>query len=131
MARISSSNRHDHQQDAGDCQSLHRRRVRIDHLVIDVVRQRVGDGEQEAIRGRERGGKTAGRDQTGDHVRQTGNFRCRQHDHVGVDHEVLQADDTSTGSLTRIDHGLKAGGILAADLDQTEFAPGEHPGTNL
>ena len=121
---------HEEQQHAGDGEPADRRRVRIEHLVVDVVAERVGDGEQQAVGGGERGGETAGGDQTRDHVRKARDLRGGEHDHVRVDHEVLQPHDAGmTGDrLTGGDDRVDAGGVLAADLDQPELAPGEQPG---
>ena len=122
----------DQQQHAGDHQPAHGRRVGIDHLVVDVVRQRVGDGEQQPVSGGQRGGETAGGDQARDHIRKSRDLRGGEHDHVRVDHEVLQSDDTGmTGNrLAGRDDGIDAGRVLAADLDQPEFTPVEDPWTN-
>jgi hypothetical protein len=57
------------------------------------VAQRVGDGEQQAVGGGERGGEAAGGDQTRDHIGKARDLRGGEHDHVRVDHEVLQPDD--------------------------------------
>ena len=91
--------------------------------------ERVGDGEQQPVGGRERGGETAGGDETRDHVGKARDLRRGEHDHVRVDHEVLQPDDARmTGDrLAGFEDGLHARGVLAADLDQAELAPGEHP----
>ena len=91
--------------------------------------QRVGDGQQEAVGGRQRGGEAAGGDEAGDHIRKAGDLRRGEHDHVGVDDEVLQSDDAGvTGDrLAGGDDGIDAGGILAADLDQPQLAPCEQP----
>ena len=102
---------------------------RLNHLVVDVVAQRVGDGEQEPVRGGERGGETAGGHQARDHVRQARDLRRGEHDHVRIDDEVLEADDARMvgDRLAGIDHRLQAGRVLAADLDQAELAPREQP----
>ena len=122
----------DQQQHAGDHQPAHGRRVGIDHLVVDVVRQRVGDGEQQPVSGRQRGGQTAGGDQARDHIGKARDLRGGEHDHVRVDHEVLQSDDTGMAGdrLARRDDGIDAACVLAADLDQPEFAPVEQPWAN-
>ena len=122
----------DHQQRASHREPAHGRRVGIDHLVVDVVRQRVGDGEQQPVSGGQRGGETAGGDQARDHVGKSRDLRGGEHDHVGVDHEVLQPDDPGmTGDrLARRDDGIDAARVLAADLDQPEFTPVEQPGAN-
>ena len=101
------------------------RRVRVEHLVVDVVAERVGDGEQEPVGGGERGRETAGGDQARDHVRKARDLRRGEHDHVRIDDEVLQPHDAGmTGDrLAGGDDGVEAGGILAADLDQAELAP--------
>ena len=106
---------------------------RRDHLVVDVVAQRVGDGEQEPVGGRQRGRKTAGGHQARDHVRKARDLRRGEHDHVRVDHEVLQAHDAGmTGDrLAGIDDRLQACGVLAADLDQAKLTPGEQPGPDV
>ena len=70
-----------------------RRRLRVDHLVVDVVAQRVGDGEQQAVGGGERRGQAAGRHQARHHVRQAGDLRHRQHDDVLVDDELGELQD--------------------------------------
>ena len=86
------------------------RRVRVDHLVVDVVAERVGDGEQQPVGGGERRRKTAGGDQARDHVRQARDLRRGEHDHVGIDDEVLEPHDAGmTGNrLARVDDGLQA-----------------------
>ena len=116
---------HEEQEDAGHGEPADRRRIRVDHLVVDVVAKRVGDGEQQAVGGRERRRETAGGDQTRDHVRKARDLRGGEHDHVRVDHEVLQADDAGMAGdrLAGVDHGLQVRGVLAADLDQAELAP--------
>ena len=121
---------HEEQQDAGDRQPPDGRRIRVEHLVVDVVAERVGDGEQQPVGGGERGGETAGGHQARDHVRKARDLRRGEHDHVRIDHEVLQPDDAGmTGDrLAGGDDRLDAGGVLAADLDQAELAPGEQPG---
>ena len=78
------------QQHAGDGEPTDGRRVRVEHLVVDVVAERVGDGEQEPVGGRERRRETAGRDEAGDHVGKARDLRRGEHDHVGIDDEVLQ-----------------------------------------
>ena len=55
--------RGDAQEDKGTDQPLATRPQGLDHVVVDVVAQRVGDGEQEAVGGGERRSETAGRDQ--------------------------------------------------------------------
>ncbi len=72
---------------------LLRGRMRIDHLVVEVVRQRVGDGQQQAVRGRQRRGQTAGRHQARDHVRQARDLRRRQHHDVAADRDLGQLHD--------------------------------------
>ena len=47
--------RHDHKQPARDDQALGGRRVAVDHLVVDVVAERVGQREQQAVGGGEVG----------------------------------------------------------------------------
>ena len=123
---------HEEQQHPGHREPADGRRVRVEHLVVDVVAERVGDGEQEPVGGGERGRETAGRDQTRDHVRKARDLRRGEHDHVRIDDEVLQPDDAGmTGDrLTGGDDRVDAGGILAADLDQPKLTPGEHPGPN-
>ena len=87
--------------------------------------ERVGDGEQQAVGGGERRRQTAGGHQTRDHVRKARDLRGGEHDHVRIDDEVLQPDDAGmTGDrLTGGDDRIDAGGVLAADLDQAQFAP--------
>ena len=101
----------------------------LDHVVVDVVAQRVGDGQQQAVGGGERRREAAGGDQAGDHVGKARDLRCRQDDHVGVDDEVGEPDDAgmSGDRLARGKDCVEAGGILAADLDQPELTPGEQP----
>ena len=134
MARISAgfvaaSSRRGHgdeeQQHPGDREPTDGRRVRVEHLVVDVVAERVGDGEQEPVGGGERRRKAAGRDQARDHVRKARDLRRGEHDHVRVDDEVLQPDDAGmTGDrFASVDDRLHARCILSADLDQAEFAP--------
>ena len=117
-------------QHAGHREPTDGRRVRIEHLVVDVVAERVGDGEQQPVGGGERGGETAGRDQARDHVRKARDLRRGEHDHVRIDHEVLEPHHAGmTGDrLTGGDDRVQIGGILAADLDQPELAPVEQPG---
>ena len=124
------SHGHEEQEHAGDREPTDGRRVRIEHLVVDVVAERVGDGEQQAVGGGERGGETAGGHQARDHVRKARDLRRGEHDHVRIDDEVLQAHDAGMprDRLAGGDDGLEARGILAANLDQAELAPGEHPG---
>ncbi len=128
-ARYAAHTATTNKQDAGNDQTACRRRVRIDHLVVDVVRQRVGDGQQQAVGGRERGGKTAGGDQARDHIRKARDLRCGEHDHVRIDREVLQPQHArmARDRLTGVDDRLRACRVLAADLDQPKLAPGEHP----
>ncbi len=89
--------------------------------------------EQQAVGGRERGGQTAGGDETRDHVRKARDFRRGEHDHVRIDHEVLQTDDAGMPAiaLQAATMASQAGGVLAADLDQAQFAPGKHPGSDV
>ena len=58
--------------------------MRIDHLVVEIVRQRVGYRKQQPVRRRERRGKAAGRDQAGHNVGQARDFRGRQYDDVAA-----------------------------------------------
>ncbi len=122
----------DQQQHAGDHQPAHGRGVGVDHLVVDVVRQGVGDGEQQPVRGGQRGGETAGCDQARDHVWKSRDLRSGEHDHVRVDHEVLQPNDAGMAGdrLAGRNDGVDTAGVLAAYLDQSEFTPVEQPGTN-
>jgi hypothetical protein len=50
-----------------------------------VVRDRRGDGEQQAGRGRQRGGETAGGDQRDHPAGKLCDFRVGQHEDVAVD----------------------------------------------
>ena len=130
--QIGRDHRHHEQQHAGYREPTNRRRLRVEHLVVDIVAERVGDGEQEPVGGRERRRKAAGRHQARDHIGKSRDLRGGEHDHVRVDHEVLQPHHTRmTGNrLTSSDGGVQTGGILAADLDQAEFAPGKQPRPN-
>src|SRR4029450_5454442 len=60
---------------AGPREPTDGRRTRVEHLVVDVVAERVGDGEQEAVGGGERRRETTGRDQARDHVRKARDLR--------------------------------------------------------
>ena len=95
--------------------------------------QGVGDGQQQAVGGRERGRQTARGDQTSDHIRQARDLRRGEHDDVRIDHEVLQPHDAGMAGnrLTRGHDRIDVGSVLAADLDQAEFAPGENPGFEI
>ena len=127
-----SRNGHEHQQHAGNGQPPDRRRVRIDHLVVDVVRQRIGDGEQQSVGGRERRRQAARCHQARDHVGKSRDLRGGEHDHVRIDHEVREPDNT------RMPCDCFAGccnvgqrrGVLAADLNKAKLAPFEQPGTD-
>ena len=57
----------------------------VDHLVVDVVAERVGDRQQQAVGGRQRRREAAGGDQARDHVGQAGDLRGGQDDRVGGD----------------------------------------------
>ena len=120
---------HEEQQHPGHREPANRRRVRVEHLVVDVVAERVGDGEQQAVGGGERRREAAGRDQARDHIRKARDLRGGEHDHVRVDHEVLEPDHAGMAGdrLTGVDGGLQVHGVLAADLDQAELAPVEQP----
>jgi hypothetical protein len=48
--------------------------VGVDHLVVQVVRQRVGDGQQQAVGGGQRRSQATGGHQARDHVRQAGDL---------------------------------------------------------
>ena len=117
--------RHEEQENARHGEPADGRRVRVEHLVVDVVTERVGDGEQEPVGGGQRGGETAGGHQARDHVGKAGDLRRREHDHVGIDDEVLQPDDAGmTGDrLAGLDDRIDACGVLAADLDQARARP--------
>ena len=129
-----SSRRHGdkEQQHTGDREPADRRRVRIDHLVVDVVAERVGDGEQESVGGGERRREAAGRDQARDHVRKARDLRRGEHDHVRVDHEVLEPQHARMvgDRLAGRENRIETRGILAADLDQPKLTPREQPWTD-
>ena len=101
--------RHHQQQALGHRQTAGGGGMRVDHLVVDVVRQRVGDGEQQAVSGGKRRSQTARRHQTRDHVGQAGDFRRGQHDQVAADgdfgqlHEavLVEVGDAHQGRIHR------------------------------
>jgi hypothetical protein len=64
-----------HQQYFGDRKPLGKRRLWIDDVVIEIVRKRIGDRQQQAIGRRQRGGEAARHPPAGDHDRQAGDFR--------------------------------------------------------
>ena len=97
------------------------RRVRVEHLVVDVVAERIGDGEQQAVGGGERRRQAAGGDQARDHVRQARDLRRGEHDHVRIDHEVLEPQHAgmSGNRLARSDDRMR----LTAFLPQIWISP--------
>ena len=52
-------------------------------MKVQIAHQRIADGQQQPISGRERGRQAAGCHQTGNHIRQTANLGHGQHDEVG------------------------------------------------
>jgi hypothetical protein len=78
------------------------------------------DGEQEAVCGGKRRRETAGRNQARDHVGKARDLRRGEHDHVRVDHEILQPQDAGVAGhfLTRCGDGCRIDGIHATDLHQ-------------
>lgn len=69
------------------------RRVRRNHVVVDVVRQRVRDRQQQPVRRRQRRGKRARRDQPRHHIRQPRNLRRREHDDIGLHLDLRPMDN--------------------------------------
>ena len=67
--------------------------LRVDHLVVEIVRQRVGDRQQQAVGRRQRRRETAGRHQPGDDVRQAGDLGRGEHDDVGAEHDFGELHD--------------------------------------
>ena len=100
-ARVRAPDGDQDQQHAGDGQAARGRCLGVDHLVVDVVREGVGDREQEAVRRAERRGQTAGRDQPGDHVGQPRDLGRRQNDGVGMNHELRQLQDAVAVAVDR------------------------------
>jgi hypothetical protein len=84
---------HDQQQDLGDGHAACRGGVRVDHLVVQVVAERVGDGQQQAVGGGQRRGQAAGGHHARDHVGQAADFRRRQHDDVAADRHLVELQD--------------------------------------
>ncbi len=89
--------------------------VVVDHVEVHVVRQRVGNRQQQAIGGRERGRQRASRNQAGQHVRQARNLGGGQHHHVGLHHHLGPLDDAvAIDVVQRQDRGI-------------DLAPGHDP----
>ena len=66
--------------------------LRVDDLVVEIMRQRVGHGQKQTVGGRHGCRHTAGSDQTGNHVGQTGHFRRCQDDDVRVEEELVDLE---------------------------------------
>ena len=96
-------------------QTASRRSVRIEHLVVDVVAERVGDGEQQTVGRRQRGGKAASGDETGDHVRHARDLGCREHDHVRIDVEILPAQKPRMTSDLALQAAITSCGLMTSD----------------
>ena len=90
---VGRDQRHDQQQDLGNRHPLLRRGVRVDHLVVHVMRERIRDRQQQAVGGRKRRRQSAGCDQAGDHVRQARDFRRGKDDDVLAERDFRQLND--------------------------------------
>ena len=95
-------------------------RLRVDDLVVEVVRQRIGHRQQQSVGSGHRSGHAAGGDQTRNHVRQAGHLRRREHDDVRVQEELVDLENpvgvavadrragrsrTTSGSTPATSHG--------------------------
>ena len=90
----------------------------VDDVVVEVVGDRVGDGEQQAVGRGQRGGEAAGHDEAGDHERQPGDLGRGQHDEVaGLEHEVGPLHD--------------AVAVLVDHVEQAGRLPQRHPARQL
>ena len=128
--------RHHQQQDLGDRHAARRRRVRVDHLVVEVVRQRVGDRQQQAVGGGQRRRQAAGRHQARDHVRQARDLRRGQHDDVAADRDLGELHDAVLVDVDdrqqrRIDllprgHPLRQLRELGADHERVDVVLHQH-----
>ena len=119
----------DRQEHAADDQAALGVGVGIDHLVVDVVAQRVCDRQQQPVSGRKRGGETAGGDQARDDVWQAGDFRRRQNDSIGMQAELRELQDAVgiAGDALAEREGLRGIGRVAG-TGKTDAAPRRHPG---
>ncbi len=81
----------------------------VDHPVVDVVAERVGECEQQPVRGGERRGEPAGRHQPRDHIRQSRDLRGGEHDHVRMDAELVELEDAVVVEVVHADPGDAVG----------------------
>ncbi len=95
--------------------------------------ERVGDGEQQAVRGRERRREAASGHEAGDDVGQARDLGRRDDDRVVVDAKVAEAQDAGmSGDLLagRRDRA-RIRGVDAADLHEPDLAVGVDPAREL
>ncbi|MNN13860.1 hypothetical protein D3C81_1269060 [compost metagenome] len=79
-------------------------RLAVDHVVVDVVRERVGNRQQQPVRRGQRRRQRTGRHQARDHVRQPGDLGRRQHDHVRLDQDFRPLDDAVAIHIPDAEH---------------------------
>jgi hypothetical protein len=85
------------------------RGVRVDHLVVQVVAERVGNRQQQAVSGGQRRSQAAGRHHARHHIRQATDFGRGQHDDVAADLQLTELQDfpspliRSTRQQARVD----------------------------
>ena len=95
--------RHNQQQHARDDKPARGGRISVNHLVVDVMRQRIGESEQQTIGGRKRRGQATRSHQTRDHIGQARDFRCGKHHNVRVNAEFIPLQNAIAVDVHNVD----------------------------